>query len=500
MMSMTLSLLCAFLSVLIVGFLVKSWRRSKLPGPSGIPFLGQALTMWLKNTRDIVPLFVGWREKYGGLFEVEVFGMIYVFISEPELVEPILTSSTNITKGYFEYSFFRPMFNDGLIVSDGDKWRSRRKLLTPSFHFKILESSLKGMCRNSAAYVSTLLASGGKPIKLEDIVYLNTLKIIVETAMGVELSSEDKEQNEYLTASKQCVDGVVERYLRVWQYSELTFRLCDAGKQFFKNVDITHNFDQKVIRERKELFQAAKNGTSNNGIEKNGRRKAFLDTLLELDNSNPGLFTEADIMEEVDTFMTAGHHTTASAMMFAHFVLANNPAVQEKVYDEQLEIFEGSERMPTIQDLNKMIYLEMVIKETLRLYPSVPFHTRLLTEDLRIDESTVIKAGQSILVFTYCVHRSKKHWENPEEFIPERFAPGIERHPFSFIPFSAGPRNCIGQKFAIMELKTVLSTVVRKCRLEPVTTSVDLDYGITIKPSSLMVKAFPRDKTKASLS
>ncbi|CAH1400224.1 unnamed protein product [Nezara viridula] len=503
MMSVALVLVSVIL-VLLLGLMAKSWiRRSNLPGPPLIPFFGVAAFMWQIKTKDILPLFIGWYKKYGEIFEVEVFGMPYVFVAEPEVVEPVLTNSVNITKGYFEYKFFRPMFNDGLIVSDGDKWRSRRKLLTPSFHFKILELALISINRNAKVHVSDLLASGGKPMELEEAIFLSTLKLICETAMGVQLSTKNKKENQYIKASKICLDEIVERYLRVWRYPEFMFRFCSAGKLFFKNVEITHNFDKQVIRQRKELFQAEKNGSQNNGSEKNDRRKAFLDSLIELEDSHPGLFTESDMMEEVDTFMTAGHHTTASAMMFAYLLLANHPDIQEKVYDEQIAIFENDERMPTIQDLSKMVYLEMVIKETLRLYPTVPFTSRLLKEDLRIDENRVIKAGKTVVVFTYGVHHSKKHWDNPDEFIPERFTPGTNRHSFSYIPFSAGPRNCIGQKYAILVLKTMLSTVVRKCWLEPVASmdSLDLDYAITLKPSGgLLVKVLPRDNTKASLS
>nr|XP_024216136.1 cytochrome P450 4C1-like [Halyomorpha halys] len=415
-------------------------------------------------------------------------------------LKPVLNSSTNITKGDFEYSFLKPMFNDGLIVSDGDKWRTRRKLLTPSFHFKILETSIETVSRNAEEYVSHLLASGGKPMEVGDMIYLLSLKVICETAMGVRLNIEDKQQNEYIKASKICHDSLVYRYLRFWLFPDFIYRLSDAGKTFFKCADVIHNLDDEVIRNRKELFMSEKNG-SNYKDSRKKERNAFLDNLLELDSSNPGLFSESDIREEVDTFMIAGHNPSAAILKFLHFILANHPDVQEKVYNEQVEIFETDERISTAKDLQKMIYLEMVIKEALRLYPSIPFYSRLLNEDLKIDENTVIPAGQSVVVLNTAVHRSKKHWTNPEEFIPERFTPGIERHPFSFIPFSAGPRNCIGQKYAMMELKTIMSTIVRNCWLEPVTTSISLDYGITLLPlEPIIVKVIQRDGPRRMIS
>ncbi|CAH1400222.1 unnamed protein product [Nezara viridula] len=458
MVAVILCLICVLL-VLFVGYLAIYWKPSRLPGPRGLPYFGIAFSMIGITSKDIIHHLMKWFEEYGDIFEFQILGQKYVFVTDPQLLQPILSSNTNITKGRFEYSFFRPMFNDGLIISDGDKWRTRRKLLTPSFHFKILETSIESVGRNTEEFVSHLLKSNGKATEIEDHIYLLTFKIICETAMGVKLNTVDNQQNEYIKASKICHDSTVYRYLRIWLFPDFIYRLCKVAKN------------------------------------------TFLDNLLELDDSNPGLFTKSDIREEVDTFMIAGHNPTAAALKFLHFLLANHPDVQEKVHDEQVEIYGDDKRTPTAQDLHKMIYLEMVIKETLRLYPSIPLYSRLLDKDLQIDEKTIIPAGCNVAVFNYCVHRSKKHWDNPEEFVPERFVPGIERHPYSFIPFSAGPRNCIGQKYAMMELKTIMSTLVRQCWLEPVSTSMTLDYGITLSSTEpIIVKVFPRNETQKLVS
>ncbi|CAH1400217.1 unnamed protein product [Nezara viridula] len=493
MMSITLGLICVLLLVL-----ASFYRKpSTLPGPRGLPYFGNVwLYMIGRSSKDIIPFLKYFVNYYGNIFELQIFGMNYVFGSEAELVKPILTSHTNITKGRFEWSFFKPMFRDGVIISEGEKWRTRRKILEPSFHFKILKRSIESVARYAEEYVSNLLNSEGKPTEIEDMIYLLTLKIICETAMGVKLNTEDRQQNEYVKASKLCHDGAVYRFFKLWLYPDFIYRRSNAGKTFFRSVDIIHDFATQVIRNRKELFIAEKTGSNNQGSTKKDKN-AFLDNLLELDDSNPGLFTESDIEEEVSTFMIAGHNPSAATLKFLHFALANHPDVQEKLYDEQMEIFGNDKRIPTGQDLQKMIYLEMVIKETLRLYPIVPFQSRLLEEDLQIDENTIIPAGHHFVVVSFSIHRSKKHWDNPEEFIPERFAPGNVINPFSFIPFSAGPRSCIGQKYAMMEMKTIMSTVVRQCWLEPVTTSITLDYGIILKSAEpIIVKAFPRNENQ----
>ncbi|XP_066904788.1 cytochrome P450 4C1 isoform X2 [Halyomorpha halys] len=488
--------------MVILFFLAKCWKPSTLPGPRGLPCFGLAFHMIGIISSDIIPLLMKWFDEYGDIFEMQILGVKYVFLTEPEFIKPLLCSSTNISKGEFEYSLLRPMFSDGLIVSDGNKWRARRKLLTPSFHFKILETSIETVSRNAEEYVSYLLASGGRPVEIGDKIFLMTLKIICETAMGVKLKTENNEQNEYINASKSCHDSIVYRYLRVWLFPDFIYSRSRAGKKFFHCANVVHNLADQVIINRKKLFLAEENGSKKKDLRKK-EKNAFLDHLLALDHSNPGLFTHSDIREEVDNFMIAGHNPSGAALNFLHFLLANHPDVQEKVYDEQLEIFGGDERTPTSKDLQKMIYLEMVIKETLRLYPSVPVYSRFLKEDLKLDENIVIPAGQTVAILAIAAHRSKKYWDDPEEFIPERFAPGIERHPFSFIPFSAGPRNCLvmivftGQKYAMVELKTIASTIARRCWLEPVTTSVSLDYGITLHPvEPIIVKVFPRNGTR----
>jgi len=134
------------------------------------------------------------------------------------------------------------------------------------------------------------------------------------------------------------------------------------------------------------------------------------------------------------------------------------------------EIFTDSKQAATMEDLNKMRYLEMCLKEALRLYPSVPFISRLLNEEVQMT-NYLIPSGTTCHVHIFDLHRDSSIYPAPDDFIPERFNQenSAKRHPFAYIPFSAGPRNCIGQRFALYELKSVISTILRNFRLEPVT-------------------------------
>lgn len=123
----------------------------------------------------------------------------------------------------------------------------------------------------------------------------------------------------------------------------------------------------------------------------------------------------------------------------------------------------------------------MFIKEVLRLYPSVPHISRTLTEDITLADGRVLPAGTNAVIEPYMIHRHEDFWDNPTEFRPERFLPGVTRHPFSYIPFSAGPRNCIGMRFALLELKITLSAVVRYFKVESEAAEVKLTLNVILK-------------------
>lgn len=170
-------------------------------------------------------------------------------------------------------------------------------------------------------------------------------------------------------------------------------------------------------------------------------RKCLLDFMLDISQNNPH-FTDKDIINEACTFMLAGQDSVGAATAFCLFLLAQHSEYQQRCVDELNGIFDDDDRMPTMKDIREMRYLEQCIKETLRLYPSVPLIARKLTDNIRCGKTT-IPGGSSILIFPYATHRLSSIYPNPETFDPERFSPELcaKRHPYAFIPFSAGPRN-----------------------------------------------------------
>ncbi|XP_054707932.1 cytochrome P450 4c3-like [Uloborus diversus] len=199
-------------------------------------------------------------------------------------------------------------------------------------------------------------------------------------------------------------------------------------------------------------------------------KKAFLELMVLYHLKNPS-FTIEDIEDEVNTIMAGGHDTTAGTMKWIVYLLGLHPDVQDKVFDEQRSLFQDNPHRPlTYEDTCKMKYTECVIKETLRLFPPLPVFGRIAQKDIVIGNQIIPK--DSFVAFNvYSLHRNPKVFPEPEKYIPERFLPenSSGRHPYAFLPFSAGPRNCVGQKFAMLSMKVQLSHLLRSFKV----TSLD---------------------------
>lgn len=181
-------------------------------------------------------------------------------------------------------------------------------------------------------------------------------------------------------------------------------------------------------------------------------------------------------MIDIKFRIISGHDTTSAGISFTLYVLGLYPDVQEKVYEEIESIFHGTDRPATLADLNEMKYLERVIKESMRIYSPVPTMGRILSEDVQLDEY-VIPKGTPVTIQVYYLHRDPRFFPDPEKFDADRFLPdNVEgRNPYAYIPFSAGPRNCIGQKFAMYEEKSVLSSIIRNFKVKSMEKREDLN-------------------------
>ncbi|XP_014394498.1 PREDICTED: cytochrome P450 4V2-like isoform X3 [Myotis brandtii] len=321
-----------------------NWLQMRpIPSVSGAyPFLGHALlpkrggkeffqqVIYYTEQNRHVPMVKAW------LGTVPVIAMY-----KAETIEVILTSSEQIDKSYL-YRFVQPWLGLGLLTSTGNKWRSRRKMLTPTFHFTILEDFLGVMNEQANILVNKLEKHvDGEKFNCFFYITLCALDIICETAMGKSIDAQTNDDSEYVRAVYRMTDLLHRRMKTIWFWHDVLYLLFKEGRDHKRNLKILHNFTTNVINERaNEIKRDEERKTDDKVMNLSKRkRKAFLDLLLNvMDDEGNKLSLEA-IREEVDTFMFEGHDTTAAGINWALYLLSCHPEVQKKLDNELDEVF-----------------------------------------------------------------------------------------------------------------------------------------------------------------
>uniref|UniRef100_A0A182NQA6 Cytochrome P450 n=1 Tax=Anopheles dirus TaxID=7168 RepID=A0A182NQA6_9DIPT len=462
-----------------------------IPGPATLPIIGNALLI-NADREELFNRIIASRKLYGrrqGITRIWNGLTPYVLISKAQAVEKILNSTKNIEKGR-DYEFLQPWLGTGLLTSPAGKWHQRRKILTPTFHFRILSDFVQVFNKQAAVLAEKLAWEVDNAAGFDCVRYITlcSLDIICETAMGCPVYAQQQSDSEYVRAHEKIGEIMLQRLQKLWLHPDIIFRRTGQYREQQKCLDILHKFSYRMITERRAVIQQNANlqpDVNNNDddpADGTTQRKqlAFLDLLIEASDEGR-LLSDTDIREEVDTFILGGHDTTATSIAWTLFLLGTEPAVQERAVQEIERVMGGAGGgLPTMRELNELRYLEACVKEALRLYPSIPIIGRRLTEDVQLDEHR-LPAGTNAVVVVYQLHRDPHVFPNPDKFNPDRFvgSAGSEpRHPYAYIPFSAGPRNCIGQKFGALEAKAVLVAVLRRFRVEAVDRREDLTlYG-----------------------
>ncbi|KAL9923307.1 probable cytochrome P450 4ac1 [Glossina fuscipes] len=419
-----------------------------------------------------------------------LIGPVYNIINAED-AEQLFQSQSLTTKG-FMYDFLQPFLGDGLLRSSEEKWHLRRKMLTPAFHFNILQTFNEIFKEESLKLLEKLKHLQHEDVNISDVIDEFSLNNVCETALGVKLNDIDG-ASEYRAAVHNLSTMIVRRVCNPLMYYRIIFYLFGQYSETKHYAEIIHNFSGKIISKKRKKFLQEDNGCKfdkENSYVKT--RYAMLDTLLH--NEAQGLIDHQGICEEVDTVMFEGYDTTSTCLKFALLNLAQYPDIQKRCYQE-IENLTAFENL-TVFDFNKVEYLGCVIKETLRMHPSVPIIQRLCTKETVLN-GLILPTNAQVNIHINDIMRDSKHFPEPSVFKPERFLPENTHnmHPFAFVPFSAGSRNCIGQKFAMLEIKAALVAILRAYRVLPViqTKELILEYGITLRTKQkLFVKFEPR--------
>ena len=372
----------------------------------------------------------------------------------------------------------------------GTKWHTRRKLLTPAFHFDILRQFIN-VFNEETCKLAQKFSESEEVVDVVPPLTNVALHSIVETALGLD-NIDHSVQHKYKETLHNIDRVLIQRLCSPWYAFNFIYKMTKLTREESSLVAVLHGISNTIIKNREEEMV---NVSSHLSTYSKKKRLAMLDLLLVAKNEGFDIDHEG-IREELDLFIFGGHDTISMAISFLFLILANLQDIQNRIVDEMLSVL-GSEKLPSYEDLQHLKYTERCIKETLRLFPSVPSIFRIASETFTTKTGYLIPKGTPMEIHIFDSHRNENIYPDPLKFDPDRFLPeNVKgRHPFAYIPFSAGPRNCIGQRFALLELKCILCGVLRKFKLEKIDdiNEVEFRLDLVLRPKkNITVRILPR--------
>ena len=434
------------------------WRASRKKFPAGP---SEGLKRWSLGPLNDNPLdyFTKVAREYGDIAGLRVLNFRSIFINHPDLIEEVLvTNARKYSKGRVLRAN-RHVFGEGLLTSEGDFWLRQRRLAQPAFH----RARIASYAATMVEYTQRMLNGwrGGEARDAHQEMMRLTLQIVGKTLFDADVERDAQDVGKSL---------------------EL---LLEIGANFRRAIFVPHWLPTPTnLRVKREVAQIEKILYRIIGERRASGRDAgdLLSMLLCAQDEDGSRMTDRQLRDEAITLFLAGHETTASTLSWTWWLLAQNPAVEAKLHSE-LDAVLGDPG-PSLDDLPKLAYTGHVITESLRLYPAAWGMARLAIEDHEIAGYPVTK-GMGVAMAQWVVHRDSRWYDAPEEFRPERWENDLwKRLPrFAYFPFGGGPRQCIGNAFALMEATLILATIARKFRLRLVANHpVAPLASITLRP------------------
>ncbi|NLF63887.1 MAG: cytochrome P450 [Chloroflexi bacterium] len=456
------------MSSIVAGTRQKTLRHP--PGPTGNWPLGV-----MRDFRaDALSTFLHLRETYGDAlrfrFLLHFHGHAFF---HPDHVEHILVHNN---RNYVKMrgpgnELLRPVVGNGLLTSDGDFWLRQRRLAQPAFHRRRIAAFSTTMTGAAGAMLDRWAdrAGTGQPWDVAEEMRRLTLEIAGRTLFSVDLTGEAETIGDaFVTASQKVID-----YSAI-PYGSLFLRVpfMPGVRTLNRNVAALDSVVNGLIAERRQRRR-----------EGQGESADLLDMLMDARDEETGAtMTDEQLRDEVMTLLLAGHETTALALSWTFYLLSQHPEVRERLEAEVDAVLGG--RVPTMDDIHALAYTSQVIDEALRLYPPAYLLSRFVVENDVVDGYD-IPAGSVLSLSPYVTHRHPEFWPEPERFDPDRFTPEQQagRPRFAYFPFGGGPRQCIGNRFALTEAVLVLAMVTQRYRLDLVPGHpIALEPLITLRP------------------
>ncbi len=414
-----------------------------IPAVPGRPFIGSLREF----QRNPLGFSLEVTQNYGDIVRMTLLGEESIFVNDPDAIQHVLqTNARNYDKQTMDYQLLYPLVGRGLLTSDGDTWLRQRRLMQPAFHRQRIASLGQMMVDETLAALARWqdAAQQGAPIAVDQEMMRLTLTIVGKALLSIDLGDE---ASQFGLAFKQANGRFgYENMVSVM----LPWLPTRQNRQYRAAIQTMDRIVYEIIARRRA---------------EPGDHGDLLTMLLGARDEETGEgMTDRQLRDEMMTILLAGHETTANALTWTFYLLSQHPEAAQRLHAEVDSVLAG--RPPGIADLPRLPYTRMVLQEAMRLYPPV---WSLARRAIEADELAgyPIPAGSVIHISFYALHRHARLWDEPDAFRPERFSDEAveQRHKFAYLPFSAGPRKCIGDQLALTEGQLILAAVAQHYHL-----------------------------------
>ncbi|WP_044173339.1 cytochrome P450 [Flectobacillus major] len=445
----------------------------KVPSVKGVFFFGHALEFG----RDPLTFMLNIQKNYKRFAQLRIVHLKINLILTAEDAKYVLQENNkSFIKGR-AYRVLSMVLGNGMLTSNGDFWHRQRKLAQPAFYKQRLALLVDTISDETNLLIKNWQgqlaeSNGKKTVQIPKEMMATTLKIVTKALFGTDIDPEKIEQISFDIDELNELASIQMRTpirLPLWIPSRFNQRFKTSSSR-------VHAVIQEIISTRRNILENNPN--------------AEFDDLMQMlitakDEETGEQMSDQQLKDEIITLFLAGHETTAMAMSWALYLLAQHPAVVQKMRNEIKEVL-GDSTTPHYDSMRTLPYSMQVIQEVLRLYPPAWAFSRQVLND-EVVGGYLIPKNQQVLINTYILHRNTAYWDNPEVFNPDNFLPEKikERPTYAYLPFGGGPRLCIGNNFALMEMQIMLVALVRHFDFDPIETVIP-EPQITLKPKGGM--------------
>lgn len=423
--------------------------KSEVAGPSLLESLN------LARKYSPMEMFKHFSDKYGEVVHLLLgFTHVYIFTNPDHIHEILVTQADKFSRTKISHKVAGPLVGDGLVLSHGEFHKRQRKLMQPALHAKRIESYHQLMVERTAQMLDGWKDGDSREI-MDDISQL-TLNIVAKTLFGADIQKFVEIVRPAIDTATQILAAQLNSVLPSWLYVDRTRRLNEAVKVI-----------DSVVGEIIDTRRASNEDTGD------------LLSMLILTDEEEERMTDKQVRDEIITLFISGHETAAAGLTWMFYLIARHPEIEARIREELAAVLNGEP--PTLQA--KLPYLDMVIKEAMRIYPPVWIFNREALEDIVIG-GYKLKKGANIFISPYITQNSPSYFPEPAKFDPERFAPEKEIARYTYFPFGGGPHACIGNAFAMMETRVILAMTLQRYRLELLTGEVQPKATTILQPSS----------------